>query len=784
MKRRARRLSVGLWLLALAGCLAVIAQTRFVADLSAFMPKMPNQRQQMLVEQLRDGVIARLIMIGIEGGDAPERARLSSALAERLRANPSFVGIQNGDAATQELDRVYFFNNRYLLSPTVTNQRFTTTGLHQSIADSIDALAGNAGLVLKRLLPRDPTGETLQLLAQFTGNSQPHSVSGAWASRDGQRALLLAQTRIDGSDTEAQAQAIETIRQNFNQLAGRSASTRLVMSGTSVMAVSARGTIEGEVSRLAAMSVVLVVSLLLLVYRSGWLLVLGLLPVASGALVGIAAVSLGFGHVHGLTLGFGTTLIGEAVDYSIYLFVQRAGGDNPSTFWRTIRLGVLTSTAGFAALLFSGFPGLSQLGLYSISGLVAAALVTRHVLPALMPQGIALRDLTRLGMQLEQAVNGVKRLRGLIVVVLIGAGAVILFHAGDIWNRQLSALSPISKADMKLDAELRSDLGATDMRYMATFTAADEETALRGAEQAGAVLQGLVRDRIIGGFNSPAMVLPSVALQRARQATIPQDQQVRANLTLALADLPIKPDRLEGFLADLRAAQARPALTREDLNGTSAALLVDSLLVKRDKDYLVLMPLRSTGEGPRGDLIDLGLVTDTLNAQGLSNVTVIDILEETTAVFDSYLKEALILSGLGCLAIVALLLIALRSIARTLRVVTPLVGAVLCVTAVLLAAGVQLTIMHLVGLLLVVAVGSNYALFFDIGAQPSSDADRRQTLTSLVVANLTTVASFGLLGFSKVPVLSAIGTTVGPGALLALVFSAVLAGAHANESAR
>ncbi|MDI9682789.1 hypothetical protein, partial [Burkholderia cenocepacia] len=37
-----------------------------------------------------------------------------------------------------------------------------------------------------------------------------------------------------------------------------------------------------------------------------------------------AAVSVAFGTVHGLTLGFGTTLIGEAVDYSIYLFVQSA----------------------------------------------------------------------------------------------------------------------------------------------------------------------------------------------------------------------------------------------------------------------------------------------------------------------------------------------------------------------------------------------------------------------------------------------------------------------------
>lgn len=784
MKWSRLALPLGLWLAALSVCVAVITQTRFVADLSAFMPKMPNQRQQLLVEQLRDGVIARLIMIGIEGGNPAERARLSGELAGKLRANPSFVGIQNGDAATQERDRVYFFNNRYLLSPAITEERFTTAGLRQSIGDSLDAMAGNAGLVLKRLLPRDPTGETLQLLGQFTGNSQPNSVNGVWASRDEKRALLLAQTRIDGSDTEAQAQAIESIRQSFQQIAGRSADSRLVMSGTSVFSVSARSTIESEVSRLAAMSTLFVVTLLLLVYRSVLLLVLGLLPVASGALVGIAAVSLGFGHVHGLTLGFGTTLIGEAVDYSIYLFVQRAGGQNPDTFWRTIRLGVLTSTAGFFALLFSGFPGLSQLGLYSISGLIAAALVTRYVLPSLMPKDIALRDLTHIGVVLDRLVRSATRVRWLIAVVLIAASGGIFFHSGDIWNRQLSALSPISQADMKLDTELRSDLGATDMRYMATFTAADEESALQGAERTGAALQSLVKEKVIGGFNSPAVALPSLALQRARQAAIPEDQQARIHLKDALTGLPIKPDRLEGFLTDLQASRARQPIVRAELSGTSAALLVDSLLVKRDKDYLVLMPLRATGEGPTGDLIDLGKVTATLTAKGLPNVTVIDILEETTAVFDSYLKEALVLSGLGCLAIVVLLLIALRSVPRTLRVVTPLACAVLCVVAVLLAFGVQLTILHLVGLLLVVAVGSNYAIFFDVGAQPCDAADRRQTLTSLVVANLTTVGSFGLLGLSKVPVLAAIGTTVGPGAFLALVFSAVLAGSHSNAGSR
>ena len=48
------------------------------------------------------------------------------------------------------------------------------------------------------------------------------------------------------------------------------------------------------------------------------------------------------------------------------------------------------------------------------------------------------------------------------------------------------------------------------------------------------------------------------------------------------------------------------------------------------------------------------------------------------------------------------------------------------------------------------------------------------TLASLVIANICTVMGFGLLSFSQVPVLVALGTTVAPGAFLALIFSAVL----------
>lgn len=774
MKNKHRLLQLSLWVVGMMACLMVIVQTHFVADLSAFMPRTPNARQQLLIDQLRDGAVARLIMIGIEGGDSSERARLSRDLAKDLQQTGLFVAVQNGQEESQERDRAYFFDNRYLLSPAVTTEHFEVEGLHAAISRSIDALSGDAGMTIKRLFARDPTGETLQLLDQFSGLSQPQNIDGAWASRDGNRALLLAFTHAAGSDTEAQSQAVGMVRTLFGALPQRSQDSRLVMSGAGVSSAASRNTIQEEVGRLASASFVLVVCLLLVVYRSPTLLVLGLLPVLSGVAVGIAAVSLGFGQVHGLTLGFGTTLIGEAVDYSIYFFIQRSTTQVPRNFWRTIWLGVLTSMAGFAALLSSSFPGLAQLGLYSISGLVAAVLVTRYVLPILTPQKLAMRDLSQVAAKLDYAIGRAAVLRWPVAALALTACSVILMHDGSIWNRQLSGLNPIPQSERQVDEQLRGDLGGADTRYIMALTAPDQESALQLAERAGAVLQDLIKVQVLDGFSSPATVLPSMALQRARQAALPDAAQAHARLPQALHGLPVRAERLDAFLTDLQTAQERLPLQRKDLDGTSASLMVDSMLIPRASDFLVLMPLRPMTEGPLADNIPLDTVHAALRVKGLNDAVVIDMLEESSSLFDGYRHEALWLAGLGCLFILMLLMVSLRSWVRTLRVAAPLACAVMCVTAAHLLQGTQLTILHLVGLLLVVAVGSNYALFFDRGAQTGSAEYRQKTQVALVVANLTSVGSFGLLGLSKVPVLAAIGSTVAPGAFLALVFAAIL----------
>ena len=772
------RAAIVLWLVFVITCGIVISRSQFTTDLSAFFPRSPTPAQQLLLDQIRDGLASRLILVGIEGADAPARATLSKQMAIRLRAETAFVSVNNGEPVNTARDQAFLFDHRYLLSPAVTPGRFSADGLHAALEESIDLLSSSAGLLVKSLLPRDPTGEMVRLLGQISSGSRPRMLDGVWASRDGARALMVLQTRATGADIDAQQQAMAAIRRAFDAASAATPAFRLVMTGPGVFSVTSRDTIKSQVSRLSVLSFLLIAILLLLVYRSFTALALGFVPVLTGVLAGIAAVSLGFGAVHGITLGFGTALIGEAVDYSIYLFVQseRGSADRQNwirQFWPTIRLGVLTSLCGFAVLLLSGFTGLAQLGLYSIAGLAAAAMVTRFVLPHLLPLNFRIHDVSATGLMLSRLLRHAAALRGAAVMLLLAACAVLYMHRADLWNDKISSLSPVSRAEVELDAKLRADVGAPDVRYLVVVSGASQEAALQSAERASAILQTQVDQGELAGFESPSRYLPSMATQRARHASLPPPDVLAVQLAQAVQGLPVRAQLFAPFLADVAAARSQPLLQAADLAQTSMGIAVDAMLMRRNGHWSALLPLTA----PKDAGINAGRIQNALSAAGLTDVLFVDMKAESDRLYSGYLHEAIYLSLGGLAAITGLLLLVFRSPMRTARIIAPLLAAIITVTAGMALFGQQLIILHLVGLLLVAAVGSNYALFFDRAEHslPTAPGNLPSTLTSMLFANLTTVAGFGLLAFSSVPILQAMGVTVAPGVILALIYSAIFA---------
>ena len=218
------------------------------------------------------------------------------------------------------------------------------------------------------------------------------------------------------------------------------------------------------------------------------------------------------------------------------------------------------------------------------------------------------------------------------------------------------------------------------------------------------------------------------------------------------------------FLQEISAARESPLVNAGDLKGTGLALRLEALLITRPGGWVAMLPLR----GVR----DAVAVADALRA--VDHAELLDLKGQADALYRSYRGQALGFALVGAGAIALLLIVSLGSLRRAAEVLLPLVAAVLVTCASLTLGGRQLGIFHLVGLLLVVGVGSNYTLLFE--REAFSHIDPERMMLSMALCNAATVVGFGLLSLARSPVLSAIGTTVALGAFLSLLFGAILAG--------
>ena len=775
----ARRVIVAVWLLALAACGLAIVRAPFLTDMSVFLPARPTPEQQMLADNLTSGVVSRLLLVGVDGVPPERQGDFSRALARRLRDDPRFETVSHGDPADFEADQRFVLGHRYLLSPAVTPAHFETPALRAALQQAIADLSSSAGLATKHLLARDPTGEVLRLTGSLTqaGNG-PAMRDGVWTSRDGTRLTLLVHTRASGGDLDGQEQAIAAVREKVADTARELAvpGATPVLSGPGVFAVDSRESIRADVTRLSTLGSGLILLLMVVVFRSLPAVALTLVPMFTAVAAGAATVVLAFGNLHGLTLGFGATLIGEAVDYALYHLI-RAGSPHPvpaGAFWATIRLGAATSAIGFLSLLFSGFPGLAQMAVFSVSGLLAAALTTQYLLPVLTPAGFRTRDFGPFDRRLTALIGPLRTARWPAAALTAAALIALVVQRDHLWDSDIASLNPVSVAAQQLDEVLREAAGAPATAAFVVIPAPTTDAALEAAERIAARLDPLVAAGTLAGYESPARWWPSAATQQRRREALPPPEVLRERLREATVELPLRAERLEPFVADVAEARTGAPIERAELAGTQLGLQVESLITRYRGEPAVLMPLHA----PPGQWLDAAAVRAALGTTANGDPPLLlQPKAETDRLYDGYLREVAWLSLGGTAAIALLLAATIRPLARVPAVFAPLAGAVVLTMAGFVLAGRPMNLLHLIGLLLVVAVGSNYALFFhSLRDGVLSERASGGTMTALFLANVTSVIGFGVLAGSQVPLLSALGLTVTVGSVLALLLSCLWIG--------
>lgn len=753
------RLAVAAVLVALLATLAA-KLVRVQSDFTAFLPESTTTEQRLLVAQLRDGFVSRLMLVALEGAGEEKLAAASRKLAADLAAAPEFAFVSNGAtlASAGLLDTL--LAHRYALSPAITRDSFGMEGLRAALEERLSELSAPFASPTRRLLQRDPTGELGAIAKALLPQSQPATREGVWFDKAGKRALLVAQTRAPGFDSVAQDAAMRRVQQ---AAANADPAVRVVLTGPGVFAAESHRVIERDVEWLGFASVGAVLALLLYVYRAPSAIALVATPVALGLLAGVLAVQMAFGSVHAITLGFGATLVGEAVDYPNYVLVQSQGGDREAmrSLGGTLALAVLTTVASALALALSGFKGLAQLGVLTMVGVLVAGIATRWLVPWLARGRAPVAHPLPLPSEMPLLRSKVAR-ASTAVAAVAALGALAAAHP-DWRERDLASLSPIPAELRARDTELRAEMGAPEVSYLVATRGGTEDQALATAEALRPVLDGARDQGVIRGYDSPAALLPSAATQRARLEALPARDALAANLRAALKGLPFKPEAFEPFLADAEAARAAAPVTRATYAGTPLGAKLDALVVTLDGTWLTLTPLSGVADAKR--------LSEALAA--VPGARLVNLKDVSTDMVDGYLHASLSQVALGAALIAALLAAGLHSVRRAWHVAFPNLAALAITAGALVALGVKLSVFHLVALLLVLGIGLNYALFLEAAGLEPHRRDRVRQALALCVA--TTVITFGILATSATPVLRAIGATVALGSMMALLLAAVWA---------
>ncbi len=547
------------------------------------------------------------------------------------------------------------------------------------------------------------------------------------------------------------------------------------MSGPGAFAVAIRDRTEAEMRWIGTADTIGLLLLLGPAYRRWSMPLLGALPLASGGLAGLGAVALLFDGVHGITIAFGFTLIGVAQDYPIHFFSHLRPGQSPPTavraLWPTLATGVASTCIAYATFLFSGVDGLEQLAVFTIAGLGVAAACTRWLLPRLVTPARRDPAASAVLARLWRGVERLPRPRMALALLALLALGVVAFAPGAFWQNDLSRLTPVPAADLQRDAQLRSELGAPDVRFVLALHGRDAQAVLEASERLLPVLERARTDGLLDGYDLTARYLPSIATQRARQAALPATPELQEALDAALQALPFRTDAFAPFIDDVASARGAVPLQAADLAGTPLELAVSGLLVRGGDHATALVSL--TG------LRDPDALADAVAAHGAQLLDLKQASESLVAQWRGRLLAAL---AVAVFLLAGTVWLALRMPRRVLRVLAPMTLSTLLIPggAAWPGRGAEPVPPGLAGPCRRPSL--DYALFFD---HAGDDRDEQlRTLHAVIVCSLTTLLVFSLLALSSIPVLRAIGATVALGVVFNFVLALLIARTPAPERAR
>lgn len=628
-----------------------------------------------------------------------------------------------------------------------------------------ERLGSPLGALTRELAPRDPLGMFEEFVQrQASAQGELTLVDGQLVTRDGRWSVFFAELNASPFDADGQARFEGLLERELSRLRQDHRGLKLEWSSVGRFARAAEHSIRSDIERISAWSMVGIMLLYLAVFRSLREPLLVILPIAFGSLLAVAVCQLLFGFVHGLSLAFGSSVIGVAEDFSTHYFSHRREAspeeDNEALMrrlWPAMLLGGVTTIVGVLSLLASGFPGLSQMAVFGAVGIIGALLATRYMLPMLTKRPAEARKPARARNSLLRLLARHRLLSALLLIlpgVLLAAGLPMLkFQDG------VAALRTSTPALDAENARVQARLGrGTSAGRVVVALGTDDEQALQRSEQ---VAERLARipEALNGEPRSVTQLLPSVRTQSARRDRLAGDPTFAGRLEQVLRDEEFVPEAFVGLYEDL----ARPPeLVRPR-----------SLLTSKLGDLIA--PFRVQMAGQVAYLTPVGTQHPEQVAAALAGLAGVHFVDQEalfSAAYGRFRERALGLLSWGVLLVLATLFVRYRRLGLSLLGMLPSLLGASAALGTLGLLGVPVSFMNVIAVLLVLSMGVDYGIYA-LEAR-DDDTEAAATLGSVLLASLTTVLSFGLLGISDNPALASIGLTVALGLLFCVLASPVV----------
>lgn len=584
---------------------------------------------------------------------------------------------------------------------------------------------------------------------------------------------VLVMTSLAGSAYESKVQRAvrDATADAEHALAADYRGVRVDRAGAVFYAEAARASAERDVHLIGAVSLAGIALLLMSVFRSPRLLVLAFASTALGIVCALAVTLLVFGKLHLLTLVFGVSLIGEAVDYSIQYFVAYLSAGRQWDARRgaaavrpALVVALATSLLGYAILMWVPFPALKQIACFAIVGILSAFAAVTGFLPLMLTQAPR-RVPSRVFSRAVRVLRGWQSLlagrRAVAVAVLVSLVAI----PGWVALRSDDDIRLLIQRDTGLarqENDIRAAVGLANTAQFFVVQGATPEAVLERSESLVAALDS----QRVGRVQSVATFVPS-AQQQARNRAVLEARVFAdpAALRATLERAGLRNDVADAWIQ----AFSRHAATK---------LSVDAWLTARwSAPFRHLWLGRVDGAaGPVYAALAIPERVDAANAaalaavaHGLPGVSWVDKAASVSNLFGAYRVD----SGLwlaGALILVAALLMWRYGVRGGIATTLPVVFAIGLTLAVFGYARVPLTLFNWLALMLVLGVGANYAVFLREGCMRDM-TDLGAVWTGVLLSAATTLLSFGMLGASAMPALRSFGTTLAMGIVFSVLFA-------------